>query len=241
MGVIALFAWPAAVRRHGLEACAILTGFLCYFIPFVFYEAPVGNLAYGPRYQTVVLPLLTFGLVGLGAPDHLTRFWSRTQITLVALFALAVNAAGALPYWHSWDGHPLFGEGEAPVCLSDCEPAVFEREYEVARNLQVDGYTAASLPLLQRLSETHPGERDIDFLLGFALQTADRSEEAAAAYTRYLERHPDDRLTHFNLGYAHLNLGEWSDCVVAFERSLELAPERREADTPLAICRDQIQ
>jgi tetratricopeptide (TPR) repeat protein len=114
-----------------------------------------------------------------------------------------------------------------------------EATYAHARQLQLEGSVAESLPFLERLhAASEDGEPHLDslFLEGFALQLAGRRAEAIERYERQLLTTPDHPQVHYNLGFARMEAGRHADAVEHFQRTIELWPEKSESHLHLATC-----
>ena len=66
-------------------------------------------------------------------------------------------------------------------------PGDYVTAFNLARALQSNGDLAGAIGEFERAIALAPGESDFHLSLGFALETAGRPRDAAAAYRRYLE------------------------------------------------------
>lgn len=120
------------------------------------------------------------------------------------------------------------------------DPQQLSLQYAAAREHQVAGLVAESLPYLDVCERLQSGYKDIDFLRGFALQDAGLDEQAIASYRKHLAADPDHGQSHFNLGYALMKTDRSGEAIPHFLRVLELTPDSRAAALHLAHCRTAV-
>ncbi len=148
-----------------------------------------------------------------------------------------------VPYWLGQMLSRLARHGEAAQAFAravQIDPEQLSLQYAAAREHQVAGLVAESLPYLDVCERLQSGYKDIDFLRGFALQDAGLNAEAIASYRKHLAAHPDHGQTHFNLGYALMKTARPGEAIPHFVRVLELTPDSQAAALHLAHCRELV-
>jgi tetratricopeptide (TPR) repeat protein len=139
-------------------------------------------------------------------------------------------------------GRMLVGQGrhaeaaDAHARAAAIEPQTLRYHYAAARNHQLAGDVEASLPYLESCERIQSGYEDVAFLLGYALQTTGRRDEAVECYRRHLAVDPDHLQTNYNLGYALMQAERPADAIPFFRRTLELQEGYLSAERYLAEC-----
>jgi len=107
VAVIAMLAWPLAIRKRPRESYIIGSGFLLYFLLMAAYSIWHGGECYGPRYLVPVIPLF---MVPLGLALAWALRCSRPAllgITLICGLSLWLNLIAAVHYCGSLGWSPL--------------------------------------------------------------------------------------------------------------------------------------
>ena len=128
--LVAAAGWPGLFHRHREDAAAVLAAVALYGSFMTVWASWDGGYCYGPRYLVPLIPFFMLGLLGL---PRLSAPWRRIALaSAIALGALsvAINALGALPYWRSWDVHPLAPilSGSTTTAETGVLPATAEAE-----------------------------------------------------------------------------------------------------------------
>jgi tetratricopeptide (TPR) repeat protein len=142
-------------------------------------------------------------------------------------------------YWYAVTlaelGRPQDGAREsAQAATLDDRNALYL--YRAARDAQVTGSPAASLPFLQRLRALAPAYQDASYLEGYALQVTGNLSESLVFYQEMLGRDPRHVQSRFNLAHALMTLGRCDQAVPHFRRVLELQPTYQAAALHLQAC-----
>ncbi|MEM7311073.1 MAG: tetratricopeptide repeat protein [Planctomycetota bacterium] len=157
--------------------------------------------------------------------------------------ALRVRSDWGLTHYYMSVGHGYLGNREqaarASARAAELDPRNAEYLYQAARDAQVAGDAAGSLPFLERLAQLAPDYKDALFLEGFARQTS-RPDLAIDLYRRFLETSPDHVQARFNLAHALKVRGDFRRAADGFERCLELRPSYAECHYHLADCYDRL-
>jgi tetratricopeptide (TPR) repeat protein len=221
--------WRHAVERGG-GALAHLN--LAMSLPDARARVPLLEkaLSIAPGY---VLARLNLGraLVHLGQVDQGLRHVER--------------AVAQRPDWaqvHFWAGKTYAELNRRPqttrafVQAASLDPRNREYQYHAARWLQLTGDVGGSLVYLQRTEENY---HDVGFLLGWALQSTGRLDEAIGVYQRFASRKPDHLQARFNLGHALMTRGRCDDAAVHFKAVLARTPDHVGARAGLGRCRSR--
>jgi hypothetical protein len=105
--LIAVFWWPRFYRAFPRDAGLMLAAAGLYFIAFACFKYWDGGFCYGPRHLTPVLPLLLVPVATIRREDFIGKPMLSKLLTCVLLLSLLVNFVGAVPYWTSWNIHPV--------------------------------------------------------------------------------------------------------------------------------------
>ncbi|MGI9252086.1 MAG: phospholipid carrier-dependent glycosyltransferase [Pseudohongiellaceae bacterium] len=101
----AAYGWWQLFKEHGKQASVALFMALPYMMFFATFTGHVAY-AYGPRYMTVILPLLLVGIIGFLAYARLPRILRLGMWGLLAASFL-INASAAIGSWKFWVHHPV--------------------------------------------------------------------------------------------------------------------------------------
>ncbi|MFT5154432.1 MAG: tetratricopeptide (TPR) repeat protein, partial [Planctomycetota bacterium] len=171
--------------------------------------------------------------------------------------ALLDKAAGWRPDWavvHHWRGIGLEQAGKPEDALAASRRAVqldpdhadylSKRNallYSVAREKQVSGVIADSVPFLKELHSLVRAHRDSRFLSGFALQHAGDQANSRLEYEIALDMQPEHAQALFNHGFACMKLADHEAAIVSFERALVSNPQLTAAHAHVATSYRALQ
>lgn len=100
-----------------------------------------------------------------------------------------------------------------------------------ARNLHRAGNLGLAINAYNRLLSHMPNHPHAHYLLGMALQSLGRHEEAQSQFIRMLEIRSAHTATWLASGHSLMEMGQYADALAAYERASELEPE---GEKPLA-------
>lgn len=103
-------------------------------------------------------------------------------------------------------------------------PASGQTEYDAAAALVRSGKPAWAIPVLQKIVTSSPRDLKARNLLGIALLSAGRKEEASAEFRRVLALDPDFAPALKNLAVDEFALGQRDEARIHFERLLQSTP-----------------
>ena len=121
-------------------------------------------------------------LVRAGRAREAIPYFDRAVAAADAVWAYHFNRARAYSELKEW-GRAVAGYREAARLF----PQDYVTAFNLARALQANGDLPAAITQFERAITLAPGESDFHLSHAFALETAGRPRDAAAAYRRYLE------------------------------------------------------
>ncbi len=165
------------------------------------------------------------------------------DVVVLADAADAADARAALPSgavaaqwvrWNDWGIGMLLqgdtrGARRAWEEMAAADPARLDAWLGLARSALRDGNVQRGLEMLRRAEDLYPGNAQIAYFFGVALEKAGRLEDAVAAYERARETFPGDRTIHAALGRLRYNLGDYDEALRDALRVLAIDPEDRQA------------
>jgi tetratricopeptide (TPR) repeat protein len=121
-------------------------------------------------------------LVRVGRTREAIPYFDRAIVASDAVWAYHFNRARAYAELTQW-GRAVAGYRDAARLF----PEDYVTAFNLAKALQSDGDLSGAIAQFERAIVLAPGESDFHLSHAFALETAQRPRDAAAAYRRYLE------------------------------------------------------
>jgi len=127
----------------------------------------------------------------------------------------------------------------APIVaqLREKDPASRDTQYYAAALAFMQGDLASALAQAQALAAAHPNEARAHNVIGAALATTGRVDEARAAFARAIAADPSDSAAYVNAGSLDLEQGRAADARRHFAIALTLDPSNESARQGLANAR----
>jgi tetratricopeptide (TPR) repeat protein len=113
--------------------------------------------------------------------------------------------------------------------------AVFEREYEHARELSEEGRSTEAIEAYRAAIAAYPSSPEAYNNLGALLYDVGQTDAAIAEYQRALQLRPSFAEAHNNLGVAWLSVGRTIESVTQFRQATALKPNFAEARFNLCL------
>ncbi len=120
---------------------------------------------------------------------------------------------------------PVFLVAAAAAVLLASAPVMGQTEYETAAGYIRSGEPVRAIPILEQIIASSPRDLKANNLLGIALLSAGRKEEASAQFRRVLEIDPEFRPALKNLAVNEMALGQADQARHHFERLLQSLPD----------------
>lgn len=170
--------------------------------------------------RTRRIPWPVLGLV-LGVLMSSVIFFPAARYRVPALPALILLSAIGLPLVR-WRDTVAGGAALLVGLIPHGIPPIPASEtlYEIASDLDVDGRTAAALPLYERALALSPASADIELSLGLALSKLGREEEGKQHLERAIELEPRASIAYQYLGFYHHRHQRWEQARALFEKAV---------------------